>query len=189
VKKDPVKIGYFSGSMTHNRDFMEASGALLKVLKTYPNTLLHIVGDLELPGEFAGFKNRIIRKSFVLYLDMLKYMSGLDINIAPLEQNNPYNEGKSELKIFEAGLVGVPTIASRVDSYSKCISDGKNGLLAGSNEEWLDKLSLLVLNSNMRSSIGMKARNDFTKAFYIENAIENIVGTYENILQTIRGKK
>jgi hypothetical protein len=36
-----------------------------------------------------------------------------DLILAPLEFGNPFGEAKSELKFFEAALVGVPTIARR----------------------------------------------------------------------------
>ncbi len=181
-----VRIGYFSGTKTHDADFLEAADALSQVLLQYGNTDFHVVGPLDLPKEVSRFGNRIIRKQFMPYLAMLEHLSTMDINIAPLEQNNPYTEGKSELKIFEAGIVAVPTVASRVDSYARCISDGRNGFLAGSKKEWLDKLSLLVEDEEIRLKMGVNARTDFTNTFYVGNAIEGIVKVYDQIVRTHR---
>jgi hypothetical protein len=184
-KKDKkIKIGYFSGTGTHDKDFLEAAEALCEILERYENTEFHVVGDLDLPEGFKRFGGRVIRKAFMPYLDMLECLFQMDINIAALEQNNPFNGGKSELKIFEAALVGVPTIASRTDSYSKCIADGKNGFLAGSKEEWVQKLALLVENKEIRKSVGTNARKDFIAKFYIDNVIDGIIKIYEDIIST-----
>lgn len=176
-----IKIGYFSGTGTHDRDFLEANGALIQALEKYPNVELRIIGQLLLPKELKQFNKKLVTKPLMPYLDMLKYMAEMDINIAPLEQNTPFNEGKSELKIFEAALVGVPTIASRTDSYSRCISDGSDGFLAGSQEEWYQKLSFLIESEGLRKEMGLRARKSIAARFYIENVIDNIIKIYEKI--------
>ena len=179
-----IKIGYFSGTSTHDRDFLEASGALLEILTRYRDTELHIVGPVRLPRELMKSGGKVLQKPLMPYLELLRYLSKMDINIAPLEQDTPFNEGKSELKIFEAALVGVPTIASRTDSYSKCISDGENGFLAGSREEWLQKLCSLIEDKELRTDMGLKARKYFIDRFYIENVIDDIIRIYEEIITT-----
>jgi O-antigen biosynthesis protein len=181
-RDEKIKIGYFSGTSTHDRDFLEAAGALAEILKRYSDVELHIVGTVRLPRELMKSGGRVIQKPLIPYLELLRYLSKMDINVAPLEQRTPFNDGKSELKIFEAALVGVPTIASRTDSYSRCISNGTNGFLAGSQEEWLQKLCLLIENEDIRKDMGRKARKDFVARFYIENVIDDIIKVYEKII-------
>ncbi|MGD0780403.1 MAG: glycosyltransferase family 4 protein [Dehalococcoidales bacterium] len=181
-RDNKIRIGYFSGTSTHDRDFLEVAGALEEILKKYKHTELHIVGTVRLPRELMKSGGRVIQKPLMPYLELLRYLAKMDVNIAPLEQGTPFSEGKSELKIFEAALVGVPTIASRTDSYSKCIYDGSNGFLAGSKEEWLQKLCLLIENEDIRTEMGRKARKDFVARFYIENAIDGIIRIYEEII-------
>jgi ubiquinone biosynthesis O-methyltransferase len=184
-KKDKkIRIGYFSGTSTHDRDFLEAAEALVEILQRHKNVELHIIGLLHLPSELSKLGARIVRKSFMPYLEMLRYLSRMDINTAPLEQGNPFNEGKSELKIFEPALVSVPTIASKIDSYSKCISDGENGFLAGSKKEWIEKLSLLIENEELRANMGINAKHDFVNRFYMENVIDDVLKVYDEIVDT-----
>ena len=158
-------------------------------MERYRDTELHIVGPVRLPEVLKKSGSRVLRKPLMPYLEMLRYLSKMDINIAPLEQNNLFNDGKSELKIFEAALAGVPTIASRIDSYSKCIADGKNGFLAGSREEWIQKLSSLVENEELRIGMGLNARTDFVARFYIENTIDDIISVYEKIVDAYRSSE
>jgi glycosyltransferase involved in cell wall biosynthesis len=188
-KDNKIKIGYFSGANWHDKDFLEAAEALCEILERYESTEFHIVGDVHLPEAFKMFGNRIVSKPFMPYLDMLEYLFQMDINIAPLEQNIPINEGKSELKMFEAALVSVPTIASRTDSYIRCIVDGKNGFLAGSKEAWIQKLVLLVENKELRENVGANARKDFVSKFYIENVTGDVIKAYEDMVSTyLRGR-
>ena len=42
-----------------------------------------------------------------------------DINLAPLEPDNPFCDAKSELKYFEGALAGVCTIASPVGPFRR----------------------------------------------------------------------
>lgn len=181
LKNGKIKIGYFNGNKTQEKDFLEAAEALREILSKFENTEFHLVGDLDLPDAFKVLSNKIVRKPFMLCPETLEYLSEMDINIAPLEQNNPFNDGKSELNIFEPALVRVPTIASRTNSYSRCITDGENGFLAGSKEEWVQKLVRLVDNKDLRNRVGNQARNDFVEKFYIENVIDGVIKTYENI--------
>ena len=61
IKKDntKVKIGYFSGSITHNADFEMIKPVLIEVLKKYENVELYLAGELDLPVELNPWKERI----------------------------------------------------------------------------------------------------------------------------------
>jgi hypothetical protein len=80
-----------------------------------------------------------------------------DINIAPLEIGNPFCEAKSELKFFEAALVGIPTVASPTQPYAAAIRHGETGFLASDDAQWYAQLRDLVQSSEMRISVGNRA--------------------------------
>lgn len=54
--------------------------------------------------------------------------SSFDINLAPLEMDNLFCRAKSEIKFVEAGLLGISTIASRIDPVEQSIIDHHDGL-------------------------------------------------------------
>jgi len=176
-----VRIGYFSGTKTHEKDFLEVSEALFAVMSNNPDVEFHLVGILDLDKKFAEFGDRIVRQPLMGYLEMLRYLAGMDINIAPLEMNNVFTACKSELKIFEAALLGIPTVASATDSYAGCITDGVNGFLAASKGEWVEKLELLVRDRGFRHTIGEQAKLDFIRRYYIKHVIKDIVGCYSEL--------
>ena len=88
-----------------------------------------VIGHLELPASWERFGERVIQQPFVPYLKLLELTSQFDVNLAPLVRDDPFCEAKSELKIFEAGVVAVPTIASATRSYAHAIDDGVDGFL------------------------------------------------------------
>ena len=176
-----IKIGYFSGTRTHEKDFSEVADALFEVMAENSKVEFHLAGILDLDSKFTRYGDRIVRRPLMDYLEMLSYLAGMDINLAPLEMNNLFTACKSELKIFEAGLVGVPTVASATDSYAGCVTDGINGFLAASKKEWMEKMKALVQDEKLRHRIGQRAAQDFVKMFYIENNIQDIIGSYKEI--------
>ena len=60
-----VKLGYFSGSITHNDDFILILPAIAKLMKKYAFIELHIVGLLDIPEDLEEFSERIIAHPFV----------------------------------------------------------------------------------------------------------------------------
>lgn len=148
---DIVKIGYFSGSISHNENFELIKPAIKELLTKYSNVQLHIVGILDIPQDMKPFENQIVTHDYVDWDKLPALISEVDINLAPLV-DSIFNRAKSEIKWIEAGLVKVPTVASKIGAFSDAIVDGETGLLA-TDEEWFDKLEALVLSPELRQKI------------------------------------
>ena len=155
-EQDHIKIGYFSGSLTHNDDFQMILPVLVRLMERYEKLQLHVVGELDLPSELKPWKERVISHPFVDWKELPGLISQVDINLAPLEKSI-FNEAKSENKWVEAALVKVPTVASRVGAFDRMIQDGKTGLLCTDETEWEKKLSLLIENRKERRRIAENA--------------------------------
>ena len=148
---DIVKIGYFSGSISHNENFELIKPAIKQLLTKYSNVQLHIVGILDIPQDMKPFENQIVTHDYVDWDKLPALISEVDINLAPLV-DSIFNRAKSEIKWIEAALVKVPTVASKIGAFSDAIVDGETGLLA-TDEEWFDKLEALVLSPELRQKI------------------------------------
>jgi glycosyltransferase involved in cell wall biosynthesis len=162
-KDDKIRLGYFSGSRSHNKDFECIADAIVSILKNNPQVVLFIVGYLDLDSRFDDFKKQIEYAEFVPLHRLPELILTSDINLAPLELDNPFCQGKSALKYWEAGLVGVPTIASPTEDFVRCIENEKNGFLAISTEEWMEYINLLVKDEILREKVGTLAREDALK--------------------------
>ena len=148
---DVVKIGYFSGSISHNENFELIKPAIKQLLTKYSNVQLHIVGILDIPQDMKPFENQIVTHDYVDWDKLPALISEVDINLAPLV-DSIFNRAKSEIKWIEAALVKVPTVASKIGAFSDAVVDGETGLLA-TDEEWFDKLEALVLSPELRQKI------------------------------------
>ena len=153
---DAVKIGYFSGSITHNDDILMILPVLVRVLQENPHVQLVFAGEIDIPPELKPFEGRVIFEPFEDWQKLPDKIAGVDINIAPLE-NTIFNEAKSENKWVEAALVKVPTVASKVGAMAKMIRDGETGILCTTNEDWYDALTALVQDKAERVRLAENA--------------------------------
>lgn len=152
---DVVKIGYFSGSISHNENFELIKSAIKQLLKKYSNVQLHIVGILDIPKDMKPFENQIVTHDYVDWDKLPVLISEVDINLAPLV-DSIFNRAKSEIKWIEAALVKVPTVASKIGAFSDMVIDGETGLLA-TDDQWFDKLEALVLSPELRQNLAESA--------------------------------
>lgn len=150
----PVTLGYFSGTPTHDRDFAEVADVLIAVLTAQPGVRLLVVGPLALDERLVGMSDRVDR---VDWRQLPALLAATDVNLAPLEGANAFTRCKSCVKYLEAGLVGVPTVASASPDFQRVIRDGENGLLADSPRAWREALERLTTDSAFRVRIGTAA--------------------------------
>ena len=153
-------IGYFCGQPhIHDEDLASIAPALCTVLDRHPRVQLRIYGEVALSGELAcpRYAARIELRPAVDWRELPRHIAQVDVNIAPLV-DNPQRRGKSAVKYLEAAVVGVPTVASRLDPYQNDIADGATGLLAATNDEWVDGMTRLKEGAELRRRLGEAAR-------------------------------
>ena len=154
---DKIWLGYFSGSLTHNKDFEIIRPALIQILNKYHQTGLILAGELDTADELRKYEERIIKKKTTTWRELPKVIVQADINLAPLE-DTIFNRSKSEIKWIEAALVRVPTVASRIGAFERMIVDGETGILcSNTEEEWMNGLSKIIEKEAMRKAIAQNA--------------------------------
>jgi glycosyltransferase involved in cell wall biosynthesis len=160
TQPDRVVIGYASGTRTHDRDFALIRPALVEVMQRNPCVDLWLMGAVD-PGEDWGvLRDRVRTFPLVPWRELPERLAMLDINLAPLVAESPFNQAKSEIKYMEAALVRVPTIASPTDAFSVAIRSGQNGMLAGDPETWRASLEALINHAEARVAMGEAAYQD-----------------------------
>ena len=188
-----IRIGYAGGTRTHQKDFLQASEAVARILRKHPNALLVLFFQnsqdavrrcLEIAEypEFAGLESQIEWRQSVPFRQLPDELARFDINLAPLETGNVYCEAKSELKYFEAALVEVPTIASPTVPYEEAIRHGETGYLARTAEEWFECLDTLVTRKDLRQQVGKKAFLDVFWKYGPERRARQMSGLIRQLL-------
>ena len=183
-----IRIGYAAGTLTHQRDFAQASSSLAKILAEFTHCRLvlfradttDILDVSEFP-EFKGLENQIEWRTKVCLDQLPAEIARFDINIAPLEWDNIFCNAKSQLKYFEAALVEVPTIASPTDPYARAIRPNITGFLARTAEEWYNYLKLLIENAPLRQTIARGAYYDVLWTFGPERRVQMITSFVEQL--------
>jgi glycosyltransferase involved in cell wall biosynthesis len=156
----PLRVGYLSGTTTHDRDWAQVEAAVLDVLHELDGVELWLGGHLTPSPAVERLGPRLRRLPMQDWRALPEVLRDLDVNLAPLEPLGRFNEAKSAIKWLEAALCGVPTIASPTEPFVEAIHHGVNGLLAGSSEEWAGALRRLLTDDVARSSMGARARRD-----------------------------
>ncbi|MFA9261987.1 MAG: glycosyltransferase [Undibacterium sp.] len=169
-KSGPARVGYLSGTPSHNKDFATITPALMSLFEQYPDWRLVLAGPLDTEDLLQRYADRIERLAFVPRHELFGNIATLDINLAPLEIGNPFCESKSELKFFEAGIVGVPTVAAATQTFREAISDGVDSFVAGATEEWVEKLGRLIREPEFRHQMGAAARETALRRYTTKNA-------------------
>jgi glycosyltransferase involved in cell wall biosynthesis len=137
-----IRLGYFSGSPSHNRDFAIVAPALETVMQEDPRLKLVVAGYIEPGPLLARFGDRVEQHPFCDFLALQRLVGSVAFNLVPL-QYNAFTNCKSELKYFEAAIVGTQTIASPTFTYARAIRHGDNGYLAQAHQ-WIDRIRVAV---------------------------------------------
>lgn len=166
TRKDNNKIviGYLSGSITHNPDFELIKPALVKIMDEFPEAELTVMGHLDLPNELERFNKRVVRKPFGSWQKLPEIIASLDINLAPIEETI-FNEAKSENKWTEASLCKVVTVASDYGAFKTVITDGIDGMLCKTSEDWYEKIKKLINDEKLRKRIANNAHKKAMKEY------------------------
>jgi glycosyltransferase involved in cell wall biosynthesis/SAM-dependent methyltransferase len=187
-----IRIGYATGTRTHQRDIGSAAEALARILHEFPCCRLVLFRDpaTDRPvldvDEFPALQQhaeQIEWRDLVPLSELPDELARFDINIAPLETGNPFCEAKSELKYFEGALADTCTVASPTGAMRRVIRDGETGRLADQSDEWYAALRDLVADAGLRRRLAHAAYLDVLWRFGPERRQEMLL----SILQQLRG--
>jgi glycosyltransferase involved in cell wall biosynthesis len=178
-----LRIGYFSGTLTHQSDFGLIAPVILRLLEEFPTLGLVVAGEFDLAQfpDFAPFMGRIEQRPYVDWTLLPAEIARVDINLIPLVLS-PFTEAKSDLKYYEAAILEIPSVATPTEVFRSCIMHGFNGLLASSSDEWYDALRSLITDPGLRQLLGKRAYEHVLENYSPEVVGERAVSVYREIL-------
>ncbi len=173
--EDTVKIGYF-GTLTHGNDLELIHNVILRLkdifLKKGIKIIFEIIGaSVDATSDWFNIKEiPYYPMPMRIFYDWLGNNADWDIGIIPLV-NTEFNKCKSELKYIEFSALGVPVVASDVNVYNESIENGVTGFLVNDEDEWVEKLSLLIENPVLRNGIVNNAREDILNNYSLQSRV------------------
>jgi len=120
------------------------------VRQRFPQVKLKIVSNDFFDSPYLP----IIKKPWKLE-DENEDLISFDIGLMPLN-DDLWSRGKCGLKIIQYLSVGVPVVCTPVGINSDIVQDGENGFWATTHQEWVDRLSILIQNPEIRYQMGLK---------------------------------
>lgn len=158
-----ICLGYFSGSPSHNLDYAIISSAIEQILERDDRVEFMLVGYIEPGPELSRFTKRIHRRPFQDYVNLQRLIGSVEFNLMPL-QSNVFTNCKSELKYFEAAIVGTASIASPSYTYGACIKNNENGHLSYAHE-WVSVIQRAIENINKYEVMAKRAFDHSTSSY------------------------
>jgi glycosyltransferase involved in cell wall biosynthesis len=156
----PLRLGYFSGTPTRHLDWLHIETAVAEVMSARPDLELWLIGHASPSPRLSRFEDRIRRLPFSAWAELPRTLRDVDVNLAPLQTGNRFNNAKSAIKWLEAALTATPTVASPTQPFREAIDLGTNGLLADEPEEWRESILRLTDDEGARQRVGQRARQD-----------------------------
>jgi glycosyltransferase involved in cell wall biosynthesis len=171
-----IWTGQIWGDVMYN-NILELIICFSEVCKNHDNIQFRVIGGGDLMPKVKNLvKNNYSQLDieiidWVEYRDMPDYLSAADIGLLPLIpdiKNAIWMRSKSPTKLFEYMATGLPTVSSRAGEAEFIIEDGRDGFLATGREEFIQKMSLLAGDYNLRVKMGELARLKAEKQYSLD---------------------
>jgi glycosyltransferase involved in cell wall biosynthesis len=176
--RDAITVGW-SGSHS-TAPFLHVVAAALREISRRFQVRLLVIGD----DQFRMEGVQVDARAWSLERETAN-LAEMDIGIYPLPDEE-WVLGKSGLKALQYMGVGVPVVASRIGAACEFINDGRNGFLATSIDEWVEKLSRLITDPALRASMGTAARATVDEHFSVRVTAPSYLRAIESVLQSDR---
>ena len=110
-------------------------------------------------------------------------LKSFNIGIMPMPDSE-WTKGKCGFKAILYMGMGIPCVCSPVGINKEIIEDGVNGFFASTEDEWVEKLSLLIKDPQLRKKLGAAGRETVEERYSLNaNAprfLDVLKGVYEH---------
>jgi glycosyltransferase involved in cell wall biosynthesis len=170
---NPTLVIGWTGSRSTLKYLHEIESVIQNIMEKNPHVVFRVIADEppQLHIKSIQFK-RWSKKTEIA--DLAEF----DIGIMPL-QNNEWSKGKCGFKALQYMALEIPTIASPVGVNETIIQHGKNGLLASSQTEWVQCLSRLIKDADLRSKLGKAGRMQVEGHYSVASNRSNFLELFE----------
>ncbi len=91
-------------------------------------------------------------------------LRALDVGLMPLPDDE-WSRGKCGMKALQYMALGIPPVVSPVGVNATIVRDGVNGFHACTEEEWIDRIALLLEDEPLRRGLGAEGRRTVEESY------------------------
>ncbi len=169
----------FIGRLTPDKGWNFVLTALAKLPAQFSDQIvIIIVGDGSLKTEIKQTLKQLRIKVHLLGRIRPEFIPELLVN-SDIFITNSEKETKG-LTVIEAAAAGIPAIAPRAGGVTDTIIDGETGWLyePQNQADFLDKLTRLIADTQLRQSMGMKAQ-ELAQQYSWQQTVNNLVEIWQ----------
>ena len=112
-------------------------------------------------------------------------LSDIDIGIMPMPDTE-WTRGKCGFKGLQFMALGKAVVLQRAGANMDIVDHGANGLLAGTEEEWLEALGRLVRDADLRARLGREARRTVEERYSVTAWRDRYLDLFNELIETKR---
>lgn len=161
-RHDYVVVGW-SGSWSTLQHFKLAIPALRRLKQKYGDGIrFKVIGDKNYRDEELDIRGIAWTEN-----TEVADLAEIDIGIMPLPDDQ-WSWGKCGLKGLQYMALGIPTVMSPVGVNREIITHEINGFLCSTGDEWVEALSRLIEDADLRQTLGMAGRRTVIERYSID---------------------
>ena len=175
-KKTTVTMGWIGSSST--LPYLERIKGVFEVLgERYKHIALKIICDT-----FFDCQKIPVLKKIWNEKDEIADLKSLDIGVMPLT-DDPWSRGKCGLTILQYHGVGLPVVCTPVGVNHDVVQNVVNGFWAMTEEEWVEKLSLLIEDSALRRKMGLRGREVVRESYSVQGCAPRFYKVLDEVIK------
>jgi hypothetical protein len=166
--------------LAYNLSYLNVLAPVLRALQSRFHVRLRVICSQppRMPGVDIEFRPWDMRRE-------VSDMRDASIGVMPLEDTE-WARGKCGLKLLQYLAVGLPSVASPVGVNCHIITNGENGFLASTEEDWYDRLEALCRQPHVRARIGLAGRRTVEERYSLAVWGPRLTEVYRNFAQSER---
>jgi len=148
---DKIRLVWI-GSKSTLKYLAEIKPALEEIGSRFDNAILRIICD-----DFFDLQNMEVEKHQWHKDTEVVNLINSDIGLAPLPDDR-FTRGKCGFKILQYAAAKLPVVASPVGVNAEYVCNGVTGFHAINASQWIDKISKLIENAELRKRMGQEGQ-------------------------------
>lgn len=174
ISTDKIKIGW-TGSTTTNKHFELLNKVFANIISKFPQVEIVMISN-----DFVNNNNFDIKFIKWNQKTEIEDLSQIDIGVMPLS-NDEWANGKCGFKCLQYMSMEIPPVVSPVGVNTEIVQDGFNGFFASSENDWIEKLSLLIESTDLRIKIGKSGRKTVKERYSVNANKEKYLNIFSEL--------